>query len=279
MGLQHATLLTGAALFLLAASCAGCLGASRGGHADATGPILVGGPRALQLSACVALQATAALPATLLASDADRPAGWPPADPARGPDVRVAALRCSRIGVGPFERGPVHLVLEWHGDAEAPAACRAGQVGGTETRILTTALVDDPDVAAYLAGTYGMPAHAAQVAEEETTLGPARLHTWTWSSGGAESHLRLQEDAATAPKVWQWRLFWPSGPGVARLDLALSGNGSALQRPAEGLFQPPFLLARTAGGAFAGAGTWSPDLDGQGAFALYRGLDCLEALP
>ncbi|MFA5943020.1 MAG: hypothetical protein WC876_00975 [Candidatus Thermoplasmatota archaeon] len=122
-----------------------------------------------------------------------------------------------------------------------------------------------------------MPVRVATFTEDEVTLGPVQLHTWTLRVGeGPQSEVRLEADPANGVEQWQWRLFWASGDGVASLDIAWSGTGSTALRPAEGAFHPPMLIGRMANQTFLGSGVWYPNLDGHGAFTAYLDQHCRE---
>lgn len=258
------------ALLVLASGCAGVTDANGGGTPASVPPILVGGPGAFALSGCAGFAITA--PSQGVTGPADRPPGWPPASSGQ-PGIVAQALRCWRIATGPFERGPVHLVLEWHGDAEAPARCLEGQLGPPVTHVLTTVLVDDAEVAAWLRSERGMPAFAANFTQEDGA--GTVLHDWTWQQGAhSASQVRVQDDQADAPEASEDRLFWTVGEGLGSLDVSWKGSGSMAERPAQGILQPPLLLARLPGGAFAGTGEWFPSLDAQGSFTSYLDPQC-----
>jgi hypothetical protein len=171
------------------------------------------------------------------------------------------------VAVGPFERGPVHLALDWHNNAQAPPSCRSG---GGEANVLATLWTDDADLASYLRDRFAMPAFEAPFSEDASQAAAARGHTWTWGPDGLRSSLSvLLSDGPTGPKAESLLAFWPAGDGVGRLQLNWTATSSNSERPAQGSMRPPMLA-----GDFTGLGRWMEDLDGRGGLALYQDPDC-----
>jgi hypothetical protein len=176
---------------------------------------------AFDWSACSGLGLGLVMPTPLF--DAPRPRDWSASqdNSAVAGSLLYAILTCERVSWGPFERGPVALMLEWHNDFEAPAKCAEGDfMGGM---ILSALWFDDADLASYARDQFGMP---AQVAEIDYTISPtADLQTAhaTWKLPGGElseafMHERL--DFMFTDET-NWRVFWDNGVGVSYFNIHL----------------------------------------------------------
>jgi hypothetical protein len=262
-----------AGLCALAAALAGCSGAAPAGPA-AQPP--AGDGDALALTDCVGFTLDVLLPGP--AARGERPPGWaPPRTPST--HVAVDGLRCQRVSLGPLERGPVHLVLESHTNAQPPAACLDGLPGAARRAVLATALADDDGLVAALRAR-GVPASFAEVSEDGVGGdAPAQAHSWSWRNGTAAasdaSSVTVPGDAATQPEDGLQRLFWTAGGGLGRLDLSVTRLGAIGPRVGTGSFQPPMLLG---GVSAAGPAAWSPQEDVAGAFVRYLDPSCAEVV-
>ncbi|MEA3190544.1 MAG: hypothetical protein QOD77_1126 [Thermoplasmata archaeon] len=260
------------AILALATLAAGCLAPGGGPSAAPTappeGPARPAPVPGLVLGDCVGWHAFATVPAPL--HPGVRPDGWAP--PA-GADASVAllGLRCGRLALGPFERGPVWLLFESHTNAVVPAACADDREGATDLSVLASVWVDDAEVAGWLAAVHGMPAAAAVF----TDAGQA----WSWGpAGAAPSELQVL-DGSAAPRDAEHgeRFFWANGTGLGQLELRHERTGPTVPLAAAGRMAPPMLLAQVADGRFAGPASWFPQDEASGAFQAYRDTLCLEA--
>src|SRR5436190_19001678 len=79
-------------------------------------------PSGFELNGCEGIFATNYVEANYV--DAQPPIGW---GPASSPIVSVTleAQVCDRIATGPFERGPISIVYEFHRNGEVPPKCQA----------------------------------------------------------------------------------------------------------------------------------------------------------
>jgi hypothetical protein len=238
------------------------------------------------LTNCTAWYALARFPAGTGPGEA--PPGWgPPASTTPITSVATFGYHCNRISVGPYERGPVSLLLDTHNNAKFPTNCTSDPQGGTGSTsflVLASVLIDDPDVAAFLATAYGMPTQVAEVSTADQGAGDAVAHQWTWRTGsGAASTITVYDEGAyaTAANVYD-RFFWPRHGGISVLEIQEQGVGPAgpvFNRAVTGVLQPPMLLAALPGGAYAGDGKWFPSFDGEGKFGFFEDAACIKPGP
>jgi hypothetical protein len=232
-------------------------------------------PGALLLTDCVGMLVKAFYPGQ--GAPGARPDGWPPAPPALGyTTVGMQALRCQRVALGAFERGPIHLALDWHNNAQAPPAC-----GGEDptANIVATAWTDDPDLAAHLRDAFGLPAFASPVQEEAADLAAGRWHTWSWGLDSDPSRLSvLSSSLQQHQRPSLFRAFWADGDaaaaGVGRLELNWTATEAAADVPAQGSMRPPMLA-----GDFTGTGQWLGGYEASGSVTRFRDTGCREAAP
>jgi hypothetical protein len=177
------------------------------------------------------------------------------------------------MATGPFERGPVRLLFDAHSRAAVPAACWTGRGTFADLRVLNSLWVDDPDIAAYLASAYGMPARFTAIADGVVDGAEGvRLHTWTW----AGSSITLQEDGLLPEgRANASMLFWARGAGVGSLALSYERTGSAVTgRPVQGTMEPPMLMAGMPGGQFVGTALWYGAASVEGIVTLHGDGRC-----
>lgn len=231
------------------------------------------------LSGCIAIQAFRNYPAPI--APGERPDGWEADPPDNIAGVLIFAYRCERVAVAGYERGPFHMLLDWHGNVDAPADCEADANAATHMGILRHVIVDDPEIAAYLQATFLVPALVATFSQQDDDLGAAALRTWSWSINGETPSVltvtdpRLYSQLATK----HYRLFWQVGKGLGALDLQTDGSGFNTELFANGTIQPPLLLASDTGGSFTGNGAWYNAVSARGLFARYADLECKEPIP
>ena len=119
-------------------------------------------PRTLLVGPCTSWSVSGPTPPAPLRPSRP-PNGWDErADPQGSFDL--VAYTCERISVGPFERGPVHLLLEGHPNADFPEACEEDQVESpTLYHVVHLMGLDDPELVAYLNETYDLPTWLIEV--------------------------------------------------------------------------------------------------------------------
>ncbi|MHB1260921.1 MAG: hypothetical protein ACYC2H_04315 [Thermoplasmatota archaeon] len=228
------------------------------------------------LSRCHAIEAFRNYPAVI--APGERPEGWSPDSPDNVAAVAILAYRCERIAIAGYERGPFHLLLDWHGNAAIPPECEVDSSAVTKFGILRHLVTDNPEIAAYLQSTFGVPTLLATFSQRDNDFGASALHEWSWSIDGATpSVVTLLDPKQNSPNpTMHVRLFWQVGAGLGGLDLQTDGNGPITQMPANGTIRPPLLLASDTDGHFVGDGQWLDAAHAQGAFTRYADLECNE---
>ena len=247
-GLQRRAAVLTAPLALLALLAAGC--ASPVAPAPPPGPdVPLGDPASGQqprLEGCSGFALDAQWPGRH--PRAHVPDGW---DAREGNTrVRLQGWACERLAWGPFERGPVRLVLETHNQQVAPAPCR-GADRTTELEVLQSLWVDDAEVAAYLLAE-GLPVQATGIeVRHEAVADDAAVVRWAWGDGAADVQVPAPGGSVPSPTLAR-RLFWDDGVRVSSLDVvaqwsvpgAAAGPADLAGRSAAvGEFAPPLLLA------------------------------------
>jgi hypothetical protein len=255
-------------LVLLVAGLAACT------QPPAAPPAPVGAPGHLSLTGCSGWHASIGpLPPALVPGAA--PAGWEP-PPENLPHVRLDGFECERLGLGPFERGPVHLVVDSHTRATFPAACYPSDFA--VTGLVGTLWVDDDGLARYLAETYGLPARRASVLPESDGTGSAQAHAWTWTDAEGRSTATVPSGVPSQVANRPSLLLWPAGDGIGSLSLTFQDRTVPVgpELAVSGTAQPPALLSALPGGAFAGQGYWSDGFSAEGTFKAYRDTMCTQ---
>lgn len=245
-----------------------------------TPPTLPAPPRhELILTNCVAWQAFRNYPGP--AVPAQPPEGW--TTNAEDPliSISLVGLRCERFALDQFERGPFYMVFDVHGNVNVPPDCANDLAGITKFWALENLVVNDADVAEYLALTYELPAWTASFSESDQDTAAISLHTWTWAGESQESSTMTLLDYKQNAGIPTWflRLFWRQGTGISSLELAIERDGAVTNLEANGTVRPPFLLAQDTAGTFIGQGDWFTNAQGSGRVTMYRDLECKEPRP
>lgn len=228
----------------------------------------------IELSGCDGLVIALAGPAALYPGSV--PPGWESGEAVT--TVHVEAERCQRLSWGPFERGPIDILQEWHEGFAAPGTCSDPSRYDLDL-MLQSIWFSDPEVAAYARDAHGMPALAATFGRAEQDLGAVRRWTWSWSvPGHPESRVEFDEGPETnrTTEVVQ-RVFWPDGGGVGFLDESVSYEGKDLSRLAAGTLQAPLLHGRAMPEpGFAAPATREAHASASATIARFRDTACLE---
>lgn len=238
--------------------------------------------RTLQLDNCYGWQAVTTDPGAT--APGERPPGWNPAPSGTAfTGQEIQAYQCNRISLGAFERGPIHLMFEDHGNADFPPKCKENAPEFPVFGIVTHIWIDDAEVAAYLRTEYGAPVLLGQFNETSQDAGTLTLRTWTWAvEGGQPSKITVPDDKENQELIGLFsRLFWANGTaGLVQLDLPPKDHGPAQPFPAYGTMQPPTEFAEDRAGVFAEAtAKWYPERSAAGTFTLYSDLKCEHPVP
>lgn len=221
---------------------AGCLG----DPAPAQPAAAVPDPLRIEWTGCEGLAVSVDGPAPLYRAHATVPAGWAPAASPTA-TVQVSVRECQRIAWGPFERGPVVVLQEWHGEFEDPPACHPGPAS---LRVMLESIwFSDAEVAAYASERHGMPAHHGAFRFARDDAGPAASWSVAWSEpGGPESTATLFEQPASLAlnKSLVRRVYWANGGGVSAMEMHDTFRiGSAGSAVAAGTLPSPMLHGRS----------------------------------
>ncbi|MCA1810966.1 MAG: hypothetical protein LC623_03020 [Halobacteriales archaeon] len=237
----------------------------------------------LQLTNCTSWLVLVNFPAGM--APGQPPPGWQPGSPLNLISrVIMQEYHCNRIAIGPYERGPVNLLLESHTNAAYPANCTSSATVFTNFYVISSLWIDDPDIAGYLNTTMaGLPIHVTSFQVSDQATGPLLDRTWQWGPTQPPSTLTIHDDQRyEAHEPWHDRFFWPRGNGIGVMQIDATGPGAAgpyASRPVEGTMQPPMLLASQNGGRFAGDSQWQPSVDGTGVFTYYLDKACQQPEP
>jgi hypothetical protein len=160
-------------------------------------------------------------------------------------EVYLLVAQCQRMSVGPYERGPVRMVLETYSAASQPQSCLNGTFDRPD--MMSNWWIDDKDIAAYLQGL-GAPAHYATIDYASQSAGAARVDQWTWHQEGHDDSWVSYPDHGQVPGSIPFleRIFWFNQTTLGVMDLLQQGHYDAGAVPA-GQMSPPSLYA------FAGA--------------------------
>lgn len=196
-----------------------------------------------------------------------------PADPAV--PLYLDLLECARFSWGPFERGPVHILLEYHGSLSPPDACQKGSHDASEA--LTQVWVDDAEVAAALASRLGLPAKVASFQRTPTALAAETAQQWRFAAAGAQESTLTAASPASADQSWAptFRLFWFPEPGRAGfLDLTMDQHYAIASKGAVGTLAAPLVYAGAGGAPFAATGSVVLAATYTGTFHSFGDLSC-----
>lgn len=190
-------------------------------------------------------------------------------------ELRVEAYVCQRVSIGPFERGPVGLLMEFFGLADGPAACLEGDYNTLETP--TGVWTTDPEITAHLQ-TLGLPAANAAIRAAEEGLVPDAIH-WSFSEPGRfEATLDPSVGPAPAEVVTPhvYRMVWVNlAGGLTRMDLDLKTTSDAYApHVVTGRLPEPFLYSRLGTDAYVGYGSALSAASGHGTIEAFADLGC-----
>lgn len=159
----------------------------------------------------------------------------------------VQFSECERLSWGAFERGPVHLVFEFSEDFIAPEECQQGDFG--RSHILRALWIDDPEVGAWLAATYGLPVRIATIVVDRVD-NAVTVETWTWAEqGDATSQMHFQYGVPRSePSTYVHRLYWFGQDAVSYMDFSeTSASDNGASRASAGVLNEPTIYASWTG--------------------------------
>jgi hypothetical protein len=207
------------------------------------------------------------------------PAGWPPAPGGVGSDTYVDAFQCARVSWGPYERGPINMIMETHTNLDAPAKCRTGTFDVQEA--LASWWVGDADLAVYLNKTLGLNVRHANVDIKTTTMSGTTAISATWSDESSKpSSMASQEiDQAEGTLPLVHRIFWNAHGGIVQFDLRNAPTFSNLQPAVIPTTMNPPMLNSQLPSPFMARATLAPQDSVTGTLVHYGDLQCAQPLP
>lgn len=207
------------------------------------------------------------------------PAGWTPSSGVGG-RIDYDLLRCDRISWGTFERGPVHVIIESHGNATWPQSCdlRPRDWAGA----LESMWFDDRDLAAWVNRSYGIPTFYATI--NDTTVAATSSEgfetTWTFVVGDQPASTLMTREIIAADRAqtgYSPRLAWSWSGGWSILNLTISYHTSSMGYlpAATGELFPPTLWSQVQIGAAHITNAISYiDADAEGIIRTYGDQEC-----
>jgi hypothetical protein len=207
------------------------------------------------------------------------PTGWSPQSPPLI-QVELQILSCQRISVGPFERGPVHLLFETHDNFSPPDSCAKAAGGDYYSALaLTQFWIDDAEIAGYLRTKFGLPAQEATFNQSSTVVnGEGRQHWDFGLKGGGVSSLDNNVGPADLSWAPTFRFFYASADHEDFFDLAYDEHYSQQGLVSFGTIVPPLMFAGNAVGAWAATGGVTASGTYAGTFHQFRDMNCMDSL-
>lgn len=185
---------------------------------------------------------------------------------------------CQRVSWGAFERGPIRLIFELSEDFTAPGTCEEGD--WERAHILRTLWIDDPEVGAWLASTYGLPVRIGLIDIEKTEAPAGTVESWSWAEPSgvpSEIHFQYPPISGDTQLSYRHRLFWFNGPAANYLDFAESFlNDDNASPGAAGVLQAPtFYTSSTGMNAYAGGVDRALDSEISVSVTMFDNSDCV----
>lgn len=180
------------------------------------------------------------------ADEGTNPSGWPRKDDAINAPEYVA-YECGRVAWGRFERGPVLVLLETHGEFEEPATCQ-DPGAYVVVRMIESIWLNDQEIVDFARNSYGLPVYYADIIQVVDSSLPVRQTVWSWSTpDGAPASISFPALGEGSPNAIDQthRLFWPRGSAVGFMDLDMVHTGNVNdQPPTQGRLPEPFIYGR-----------------------------------
>jgi hypothetical protein len=239
-------------------------------------------PRQIAFTDCRGVAARFIWPGDSAPAGPEVPPGWETQEMV-ATDHHVQVVECQRIAIGPFERGPLHFLLEAHDKATIPQACidfRGADIG--DFRILRSLWVDDEEIVQFLKDTMGIPALYGTFSFTETPAGAPQGMLWNWGLPGQDTSSLAYSRVDTIPGGGTGlnRIAWHTSGAVNLLDLAEDE-----QRPAASTLNavaklhPPMMHAVPEAEAYTGVYSLVDHGDYTADIYRFGDLQCEQPLP
>ena len=186
-------------------------------------------------------------------------------------------LRCERVAIFDFERGPVTFAYEVHTNATPPSDdCFGGRA--SSILVLYNLYVDDHAIVANISARYGAPVKFASFDVVDEPLPTGRQQTWTMDvEGGGSTRVTFTEQPGdpTGGETTT-RYVYPYGSGVAFLEEVLHEYDYLTNPPASygEMGAPTMWHDYGPGTSFAGTGSIFYKDEWSGEFFLYEDSFC-----
>lgn len=198
------------------------------------------------------------------------PEAWATGNP--GTRVILEGWTCNRLSIGPYERGPVHLLLEYTDGISPPENC---STPSSVSYSLLSLGIDDTVLTSYLA-SLAVPAYRFNATVTNESLGSLTTREWMWGPDDkTQSAIRILDDdnQVTAARP-VFRFFWSTLQGVAAMDWAYTGTEPTIgERVAIGVLREPMLTAKNQP-LYAALGAWFKETSMDGSIHYWSDQQC-----
>lgn len=212
---------------------------------------------------------------------ADPPESWG-GGPTPLTDLWINVHQCEKFSLDQFERGPVSILLETHGNRYPPEKCQGDY---TTSEILTRIWFDDLELVEYVKAKYSMPAEFAEITVTNTTTAGASFHEATFATVDSPTS-RFTEYRVVAGEVGNLglaiRRFWENNHGgISFLDFTESfeAPNQVLSPVMTGEVYPPFLYTNLGTTTYTPIGGFYESGHLRGPIQQFGDLACTEPLP
>lgn len=235
--------------------------------------------RKLIMDSCKGALSHAIVPAEFVG--ADPPETWG-GGPTPLTDLWINVHQCGKISIDEFERGPVSMVLETHGNRLPPEDCRGDY---TTSEVLIRIWLDDLELVEHLRTQYSMPAEFATITVTNTTTAEFSFHEATFGTADSPTS-RFTEYRMVAGEVGplglKIRRFWENSfGGISFLDFTehFEAPNQFVSPVMTGEVYPPFLYTNLGTTTYTPLGGFYESGQISGPIEQFGDLACKEPLP
>jgi len=204
------------------------------------------------------------------------PSSWGPSD-AFTSSVYMELFDCEHASIGPFERGPVQLLVEMHDKGLLPEGCilhGAGLILNIEKII-----VSDPAISRYLQEEGFTPTLVGTFRSSTSSVAGEDRAIWTWQIDGNTSTLNGGSfTAVTSPVDDTERWIAINGSGLVAIDAHYTYTNTLQNAEIHGDLSPPMLYATAVpGGHYLGVGDIASDYKAEWTITKFKDQQCGES--
>lgn len=171
------------------------------------------------------------------------PPGWQATEQPED-TIAFSVQKCDRASWGPYERGPIYTLFEFHQNFVDPAKCHEGS-DVKQRMILESIWFSDPELVAWAKG-FGMTAYQGTFQSNYTALpenGTALSFSWN-ATNRPRSDIEYATDSLRNPVSEVNRIYWFNGEGISYWDLRQDYQGDSIGKASKGTMQAPMLWGR-----------------------------------